>query len=50
MKRAARGQEGAVWWGERRQVRSALYGEELQRRVQQCYAMRRARTGQEGTV
>ena len=45
MKRAPRGQEGAVWWGERRQVRRALYGEEL-RRVQRCYAMRRATTGQ----
>ena len=36
-------------WGEYRQVRKALYGEEL-RRVQRGYAMRRAPTGQEGTV
>ena len=31
VKRAPTGQESAVWWRERRQIRRALYGEELRR-------------------
>ena len=46
MKRAPIGQEGAVWWGEHRQVRRALYDEELRRVLYD----ERAPTSQEVTV
>ena len=64
MKRAPGDQEGAVWWGEHRQVRRALYDdwrgteegaavlcdeEDTDRSGGRCMK-RRARTGEEGDV